>query len=97
MLAILYSITLTRVHMMYCILTHTSVPTCPPLTAPDNGTIDCSLGADGVATRGDKCFLNCNDGFILCGSAVRKCWTWRRRIAWTGEDTVCTEGTAPIL
>ena len=73
------------------------MPTCPPLTAPDNGTIDCLLGDDGVATRGDKCFLNCNDGFVLRGSAVRKCWTWRRRTEWTGKDTVCTEGTAPIL
>ena len=72
-----------------------SVPTCPPLTAPDNGTIKCSLGDDGLATRGDKCVLKCDDGFFLRGSSIRKCFTWRTRAAWKGKDTECIEGTAP--
>ena len=35
------------------------VSTCPPLTGPDNGDIDCSLGGDGEANPGD--FI-CDDG-----------------------------------
>jgi len=70
-----------------------TVPTCPLLAAPKNGTIDCSLGDDGVANRKEKCSFRCNDGFILLGSSVRKCWGWHGRAVWTGRDTTCVEGT----
>ena len=44
-------------HFVYAI-----VITCPELTDPDNGMIDCSLGPDGIPTEGDTCAYSCDDG-----------------------------------
>jgi len=65
---------------------------CPVLTAPNNGTIECSLGDDGVANKGDKCTFHCDDGFKLHGSATRKCIALHGRAVWSGWKAVCSEG-----
>ncbi|XP_065905188.1 P-selectin-like [Dysidea avara] len=68
--------------------------TCEPLTAPDNGMIDCSLGGDGVPNEGETCKFSCNDGFELEGSTSRKC---RSSGNWNGKDATCIGGTCPLL
>ena len=46
---------------------------CQPLTdAPDNGSIDCSLGVDGQPNPGDTCTYTCDDGFNLQGGSVTR-------------------------
>jgi len=60
--------------------------TCPPLTAPDNGDIDCSLGGDGNANPGDTCAFTCDNGFELSGSASRTCMNDE---TWSGSTTSC--------
>ncbi|XP_065903900.1 P-selectin-like [Dysidea avara] len=67
--------------------TCTRIPTCPPLTAPDNGDIDCSLGGDGEANPGDTCTFTCDDGYELGGSTSRTCGDDG---SWSGTDTTCT-------
>ena len=66
-----------------------TVKSCPPLTAPDNGKIDCSLGNDGLPTPQDKCTASCNSGFVLSGTTTRRC---KADETWTGSDAVCTAG-----
>ena len=66
------------------------VPTCPPLTAPNNGDIDCSLGGDGEANPGDTCTFTCDDGYEQGGSTSRTCGDDG---SWSGSDTVCKKGT----
>lgn len=62
-------------------------PTCPPLTAPGSGTIDCSLRADGEANPGDTCTFKCDAGHVLGGSTNRTCLDDG---TWSGTDTTCT-------
>ena len=66
---------------------HLAVATCPLLTAPDNGAIDCSLGDDGQANPGDTCTFTCNDGFERSGSRRRTCNDDK---TWTGSASICT-------
>jgi len=47
--------------------------TCPPLGAPDNGLVTCTLGDNGVITVGDSCWYTCDSSFESQGSATRKC------------------------
>jgi len=69
------------------------IGTCPPLAAPDNGVVDCSLGEDGLATKGDMCTIKCENGFELKhGSQTRKCWVWWAGTMWTGRQPYCTKG-----
>ena len=70
------------------------VPTCPPLTAPDNGDIDCSLGDNGEANPGDTCTFTCDDGYELGGSTSRTCGDDGR---WSGTDTTCTRGMHDVM
>ena len=63
--------------------------TCPPLTTPDNGDIDCSVGGDGEANPGDTCTFTCDDGYELGGSTSRTCGDDG---SWSGNDTTCTIG-----
>ena len=70
------------------------VPTCPPLTAPDNGDIDCSLGDDGEANPGDTCTFTCDDGYELGGSTSRTCGDDGN---WSGTDTTCTRGMHCVM
>jgi len=72
---------------MICIIPHI-VPICPPLTAPDNGDIDCSLGGDGEANPGNTCTFTCDDGYELGGSTSRTCGDDG---SWSDTDTICTK------
>ena len=63
-----------------------TVTTCPVLTDPDNGVVDCSLGPDGVPTEGDTCVYQCNEGFIVSGSSSREC---QSDGTWTGSEPTC--------
>ena len=67
-------------------------PSCDPLSAPDNGMIDCSLGGDGIPTNGDTCTFTCDDGFELSGSQSRRCRIRNNRRRWTGSPTTCNMG-----
>jgi len=68
--------------------------TCPPLTAPDNGDIDCSLGDDGAPTNGDTCTFTCDDGFELSGSQTQRCRVRNNRGSWRGNPATCNMGMA---
>ena len=70
------------------------VPTCRPLTAPDNGDIDCSLGGDVEANPGDTCNFTCDDDHVLRGSTTRIC---QHNGNWSGTNTTCTRGMVVIL
>jgi len=71
------------------IISVTLVPTCPPLSAPANGRINCSL-ENGEANPGDTCTFTCDDGYELGGSTSRTCGDDG---SWSGTDTTCTRGT----
>ena len=61
---------------------------CLPLTVPDNGDINCSLGGDGEADVGETCTFTCNDGYELTGSISRSCQIDE---SWSGTNTICTQ------
>ena len=60
-----------------------------PLTDPDNGMIDCSLGDDGVDSYEDTCSFTCNIGYELIGSDTRTC---QSNGNWSSSDDVCRRG-----
>ena len=62
---------------------------CTSLTDPNNGTINCSLGDDGVPSYEDTCSFTCNTGYELTGSDIRTCQSDGN---WSGNDDVCIRG-----
>ena len=73
----------------YSVLTFSLLaPTCPPLTAPANGDIDCSLGEDGEANPGDTCTFTCDDDFEAVGSSSRVCMNDE---SWSGTQPRCVQ------
>ncbi|XP_065887354.1 P-selectin-like [Dysidea avara] len=60
---------------------------CPTLTDPNNGTINCSLGDDGVPSYEDICNFTCNTGYELTGSENRICLS---NGSWSDIETTCT-------
>ncbi|XP_065899237.1 uncharacterized protein [Dysidea avara] len=60
---------------------------CPALTDPNNGTITCSLGDDGVPSYEDTCSFTCNTGYELTGSDTRTCQSDGN---WSGNETMCS-------
>ncbi|XP_065906945.1 uncharacterized protein [Dysidea avara] len=60
---------------------------CPLLTDPSNGTINCSLGGDGVTSYEDTCSFTCNTGHELTGSHQRTC---QSDGSWSGSPVPCT-------
>ena len=62
---------------------------CTSLTDPNNGTINCSLGDDGVPSYEDTCNFTCNTGYELTGSDTRTC---QSDGSWSGSDVVCRRG-----
>ena len=61
---------------------------CSQLMNP-NGTINCSLGDDGVSSYEDTCSFTCNTGYELTGSDTRTC---QSNGNWSGSDNVCRRG-----
>ncbi|XP_065899211.1 uncharacterized protein [Dysidea avara] len=68
--------------------------TCPSLTEPNNGTITCSLGDDGVPSFEDICSFTCNTGYELTGSDTRTCQSDKN---WSGSETMCIRVPCPLL
>ena len=54
---------------------------CPPLTAPDGGTLDLSTTTNGSVAR-----YTCNSGYTIDGPSEREC---QADETWTGVDPVC--------
>ena len=63
--------------------------TCPSLSGPSNGMINCVLGDDGVASSGDTCSFTCDTGYELTGSDTRTCQSDGN---WNGSVAVCSRG-----
>ena len=63
------------------------IVSCPSLSDPDNGTITCSLGDDGVPSYEDTCNFTCNTGYELTGSLQRTC---QSDGSWSGSPLSCT-------
>ena len=82
-------------HFTYIILSiiTTFSVSCPSLTHPNNGTITCSLGDDGVPFYEDTCSFTCNTGYELTGSDTRTCQSDGN---WSGSDDVCRRGESCI-
>ena len=59
---------------------------CLPLTNPNNGLINCSLGDDEVPFYEDTCSFTCNTSYELTGSDTRTC---QSDGSWSGSDAVC--------
>jgi len=57
---------------------------CPPLTDPNNGMINCSLGDDGTPSYEDTCSFTCNTGYEV--TDTRSC---QSDGSWSGSDDVC--------
>ena len=73
------------VYIMQFIEEYSSSPeSCPSLTSPDNGMIQCS----GFFVD-DICVFTCDDGYELSGSGTRTCQDGG---TWTGTEAECTEG-----
>ena len=63
-----------------------SVVSCILLPNPNNGTINCSLGDDGVPSYEDTCSFTCNTGYELTGSSERTC---QSNGSWSGSSVSC--------
>jgi len=60
---------------------------CPPLDAPDNGQVECTMGDKG-ANHGDSCNLTCNTGYRPQGVETSIC----QNDGWSSTDFVCSQG-----
>ena len=85
MLTIIYSSTINYVIKSFSHI----VVTCPMLTNPMNGMIDCSLGDDGVLSYEDTCTATCDTGYMLTGDAMRTC---QSDGMFTGIEAMCSRG-----
>ena len=63
--------------------------TCPSLTDPSIGVINCLLGDDGVLSYEDTCSFTCNTGYELTGSDTTTC---QSDGSWNGTDNACGRG-----
>ena len=59
---------------------------CSPLTNPNNGMINCSLGDDNITSYEDICSFTCNTGYNLNGSSERTC---QSDGSWSGSPVSC--------
>ena len=75
------------------LISYTSVP-CSLLFDPNNGSINCSLGDDGVTSYEDTCSFTCNTDYELTGSDTRTC---QSNGSWSGSDGVCRRGIYMII
>ncbi|KAM6199878.1 P-selectin-like [Sarcoramphus papa] len=67
--------------------------TCPALSAPDRGDLNCSH-LHGDFTFGSTCAFSCQTGFALMGSETRECMATG---TWTGNAPHCEAITCPRL
>ena len=62
---------------------------CPRLTAPDNGMIDCT-----GSLFEDTCTFSCDDGYELTGSENRTCQSDQ---TWSGTEPMCVQGMLRVI
>ena len=67
------------------------IASCSSLTNPNNGTINCLLGDDGVPSYEDTCTFTCNTGYELTGSSEGTCQSDGN---WSNLGVMCREGIA---
>ncbi|NXM71505.1 LYAM3 protein, partial [Serilophus lunatus] len=67
--------------------------TCPVLSAPDQGELNCSH-LHGNFAFGSTCAFSCQTGFALMGSESRKCTATG---TWTGDTAQCEAIACPVL
>ena len=67
------------------VLFFASLVSCPSLTAPNNGMINCTGNMSG-----DPCTFSCDQGYELSGNETRTC---QINTTWSGDDVTCTPGT----
>ncbi|KAM6396625.1 P-selectin-like isoform 2-T4 [Pluvialis apricaria] len=67
--------------------------TCPVLSAPDQGKLNCSH-LHGDFAFGSMCAFSCQTGFALMGSKSRECTATG---TWTGDAPRCEAITCPVL
>ncbi|XP_064928384.1 P-selectin isoform X3 [Columba livia] len=72
---------------------HCEVITCPMLSAPDWGLLNCSH-LNGNFTFGSTCAFSCQTGFALMGSESRECTAMG---TWTGDTPRCEAIACPVL
>ena len=66
------------------------LPLCPVLEDIDNGSVECSLGSDGIPSEGDTCIYVCDEGFVVTGSSItREC---QSDGSWSGSEPTCERG-----
>ena len=65
------------------------IVTCPTLSSPMDGMINCSLGNDGIYSYEDNCSFTCNTGYELTSSDTRTCQSDE---SWSGTEVVCRRG-----
>ena len=70
------------------------IVSCPNLTQPNNGMINCSLGDDRVSSFEDTCSFTCNTGYELIGSET---WTCQDDGSWSSSDANCNRGTSQFI
>ena len=63
------------------------IVSCLLLADPNNGTVTCSLGDDGVPSYEDTCSFTCNTGYELAGSLQVTC---QSDGSWSGSPVSCT-------
>ena len=67
---------------------------CPLLSSPSNGMINCSLGDDEVPSYEDTCSFTCNPGYELTGSNTRTC---QSNGSWSGNNAMCNRGKCFLI
>ncbi|NXT72686.1 LYAM3 protein, partial [Chaetops frenatus] len=67
--------------------------TCPVLSAPDQGALNCSH-LHGDFTFGSTCAFSCQKGFALIGAESRECTAMG---TWTGDAPRCEAIACPVL
>ncbi|XP_072724375.1 P-selectin-like isoform X1 [Ciconia boyciana] len=72
---------------------HCEAITCPVLSAPDRGEMNCSH-LHGNFTFGSTCAFSCHMGFALMGVESHKCMAMG---TWTGDVPRCEAITCPVL
>ncbi|NXQ64726.1 LYAM3 protein, partial [Anthoscopus minutus] len=72
---------------------HCKAITCPVLSAPEKGEMNCSH-LHGNFTFGSTCAFSCQKGFMLMGQESRECTATG---TWTGDAPHCKAITCPVL
>ena len=62
---------------------------CPSPDIPNNGMMNCLMGADHLLSYEDTCSFTCNNGYELTGSDTRTC---QSNGSWNGSDSECRRG-----